>query len=198
MSRRHKSMRSPLALAAQLVACFAAVLALAGCGAGQVTQTDSQVAAIDGASANQGGIALRDVLIPYPATRNGAYPTGSNARLQLTIINQGTIPDTLVSATTSVARQVLLEGTTTIPPQTSVTSAREAGAGPTATPTAPASPLDAGLVRVQLVGITRPLRAGPNIEITFVFQHAGAITVAVPIGPPTNSVRTPLQSNVSP
>lgn len=185
MSRRHKSMRLPLALAAQIVACFAAVLALAGCGAGQVTQTDTQVAAIDGSNANLGGIAIRDVWMPYPQDLNGVYPTGSDVPLQLTIVNQGDVPDTLMSVTTPAAAQVLLQGRTTVPPGTSVTTPRETGSS--AAPTTPPSPLDAGLLRVTLAGTTRPLRAGQNIEVTFVFQHAGRTTLSVPMASPSGS-----------
>jgi hypothetical protein len=186
-------MRLPLALAAQIVACFAAVLALAGCGAGLVTQTDNQVAAIDGASANLGGIAIRDVSIPYPQDLNGVYPAGSDVPLQLTIVNQGNIPDTLVSVTTSAAGQVLLQGRTTIPPGTSVTTPGETGSS--ATPTAPVSPLDAGLLRIMLSGTTRPLRAGQNINLTFVFQHAGKATLSVPMASPSESERSPRESS---
>ncbi|HET9118109.1 MAG TPA: hypothetical protein VFN75_08575, partial [Pseudonocardiaceae bacterium] len=65
-------MRFPFSLAARSLACCAAVLALVGCGAGQITQTDSQVAAVNGAYGNAGStIALRNVLIPYPSNPDG-------------------------------------------------------------------------------------------------------------------------------
>lgn len=197
MSRRHKSMRSPLALTVQVLACFAAVLALAGCGAGQVTQTDTQVAAIDGANANLGSVALRDVLITYSRDRTGNYPPGSNVPLQLTLVNEGTGPDTLASVTTPVASQVLLQGTTTIPPGTSVTTPRETGVGPSATPSAPPSPLDAGLLRIVLTNTTQTLWAGKNVDITFVFRHAGRVTLSVPLGAPSDSVSSPAASRAA-
>ncbi|MGH3882511.1 MAG: copper chaperone PCu(A)C, partial [Pseudonocardiaceae bacterium] len=62
MSRRHSSMRRPLAVTALVAVCCAAAVALAGCGAGQITQTDSQVAAVPGAYGDVGSIALRNVL----------------------------------------------------------------------------------------------------------------------------------------
>ncbi len=67
---------------------------LVGCGAGQIAQTDSQVAAVDGAFVNIGNsIALRDVLIPEPPNQAGAYPAGSTVAVLLSIINQGDSAD---------------------------------------------------------------------------------------------------------
>ncbi|WP_042407792.1 hypothetical protein [Corynebacterium jeddahense] len=50
---------------AAVVAVAGATLALAGCSAGQITQTSSQVAAVDGASGatEDGGLAVRDVTV---------------------------------------------------------------------------------------------------------------------------------------
>lgn len=204
MSRRHQLMRSPVHLAARIVACCAVALTLAGCGAGTVTQTDSQVAAIDGARADVGTIALRDVLMPYPENADGVYPTGSDVPVQLTIVNQGDLADTLVSVSSPAAGRVQVEGTPTIPAGTSVASRSESeavttgttGTGTTPTPatTSPASPLDAGEIRIVLVGTTRELRPGQNIELTFVFRNAGTVTFPVPMGPPPDdSERHPLE-----
>ncbi|MGH3905030.1 MAG: copper chaperone PCu(A)C [Pseudonocardiaceae bacterium] len=189
MSRRHQSMRSPLTLTARIVACCAVALT-AGCGAGQVTQTDAQVAAIDGASADLGSIAIRDVLIPYPEDLHGVYPAGSVVPVQLTIVNEGVGADTLTSVTSPASGRMLVQGATTIPAGMSAASSGEAGQA-TATPV---SPLDVGEVRIALTDTTRPLRPGQNIEITLVFQNAGTITLPVPMGPPPESVeRQPLE-----
>jgi hypothetical protein len=42
-------MRVSLTAAARIMVCCTAALALVGCGAGQITQTDSQFSAVDGA-----------------------------------------------------------------------------------------------------------------------------------------------------
>lgn len=195
MSRRHQLMRSPSTRVARIVACGAAALALAGCGAGQVTQTDAQVAAIDGASADVQDIALRDVLLSYPENTQGSYPAGSDVPVQFTIVNQGTGADTLTSVSTPAARQVLVQGNTTVPASTSVVSNGEAGSGGGPAGTRPASPLDAGEMRIVLTGTTRTLRPGQNIDLTFVFRNAGTVTLPVPIGPPSESERLPLESD---
>jgi hypothetical protein len=104
-------------VAARIVACCAVALVLVSCAAGQIAQTDSQVAAVDGASGNVGNtIALRDVLIPYPPNPAGSYPIGSTVPVPLSIINQGDSTDELIGVDSPVASQVLVEGTTQIPP----------------------------------------------------------------------------------
>lgn len=194
VSRRPQLMCSPMTLAARIVACCAAALALAGCGAGLTAQTGSQAAAIDGANADLGAIALRDVLMPYPEEHNGTYPPGSNVPVHLTIVNQTTSADTLVSVTTPAARQVLLQGTTTIPSGMAVRGVADpSGAGHRGSAAA-VNPLDVDELRIVLADATRPLRPGLNIQLTFVFRDAGPVTLSVPMGPPSESERVPLET----
>lgn len=165
----------PLNIAARILVCCSAALALVGCSAGQITQTDSQVSAVDGTSGNVGTtIALRDAQIPYPSNPNGTYPAGSTVPVLVTIINQGNSTDEL-TAVTSPAGQALALGTTQIPPGTTVVS--------TAGSTVQTSPLVVGQLRVLLT-TTRPLRAGLNTPLTFQFRNAGTVTIPVPITPP--------------
>lgn len=86
---------------------------LAGCGAGQITQTDTQLAGINGANGNAGPIALRDVQLAYPPNKQGVYEPGSNATLIMTIVNTGLTPDTLVRVTSPAATSVLINGVAT-------------------------------------------------------------------------------------
>jgi copper(I)-binding protein len=86
---------------------------LAGCGAGQITQTDTQLAGINGANGNAGPIALRDVQLAYPPNMQGVYAPGSNATLILTIVNTGLTPDTLVRVTSPAATSVLINDSAT-------------------------------------------------------------------------------------
>jgi len=176
-------MRVPLTVAARIVACCAAALALVGCGAGQITQTDSQVAAVDGASGNAGNtIALREVLIPYPHNQQGTYPAGSSVPVVLTIINQGSSADELIAVTSPAASQALVLGTTQIPPGSTVISTAGAASGSGA----PTSPLVTGELRVVLT-TTRPLHAGLDTPVTFQFRNAGRVTLPVPMAEPPSS-----------
>ena len=169
-------MRVHLTVVVSIVAC--GVAALVGCSAGQIAQTDSQVAAVDGASGNVGNsIALRDVLIPYPPNQAGAYPAGSTVPVVLSIVNQGDSADELVGVDSPAASQVLVEGTTRIPPGTTVTST----AGFLPLGVQPTSPLVVGELRVVLT-TNQALHAGLDTPVTFQFRHAGKVTLPVPLG----------------
>ena len=171
-------MRAPLTAAVRIMACCAATLMLVGCGAGQITQTDSQVGAVDGAFGNVGNsIALRNVLIPYPPDQAGAYPIGSTVPVLLNIINQGDSADELVGVDSPAASQMLIEGTTQVPPGTALTGI--AGSSPIGIQ--PISPLVVGELRIALT-TNQVLHAGLNIPVTFQFRHAGKLTLPVPMG----------------
>lgn len=205
MSRQHKFARTSVPLRIRVAACCATAVVTAGCGAGQLTQTDSQVAAIDGATADVGSIALRDVQLSYPEGMPTGYPAGADVPLQLTIVNQGNTAEVLESVSTPMARQVLLQGASTIPAERSVATPEEArtdvapgdaGHGAATAPVdASLSPLDFGEIRIMLVDLTGPLRPGLNAEITFVFRDAGPVTLPVPMAPPTDSERRPLSTS---
>ncbi len=81
-----------------VTAALAAGLGLVavGCSAGQVTQTDTQVAAVDGASGNVGPIAVRNVMLAFPADGN-RYHDGDDAPLTFVIANTGASADKLLS-----------------------------------------------------------------------------------------------------
>ncbi|MCW2719307.1 hypothetical protein [Pseudonocardia sp.] len=156
-----------------LAVCLGAGLTLSGCGAGQITQTDAQLSAVTGASADGGaGIALRNVWMPYPTDPTGRYPVGSSVPVQATIANYGGADDELLAVTSPVATQVLVTGTTRIPRGRNVVSDTD--------PTPPPSPLVYGEVRVVLV-TDRLLPTGLDTPVTFRFRNAGPVTVSVPM-----------------
>lgn len=74
---------------------------LAGCAAGQDAQTAYQSPAIDGANGGIGQLALRDVRLSYPP--DGVYRAGSDARLELVLINGGGAADRLVGVRSDAA-----------------------------------------------------------------------------------------------
>ena len=83
---------------------------LTGCGAGQITQTDTQSSGVNGANANVGQIALRDVQLTAPSDLKAGYPTGSAAVLIATIVNTGLTSDALLKVTTPASVDVLING----------------------------------------------------------------------------------------
>ncbi|WP_340686347.1 hypothetical protein LCL61_08645 [Amycolatopsis coloradensis] len=84
------------------VLALGAALVLAGCGAGQITQTDSQQPAVNGTYAQAKDLVLRNAALQFP-TEGQAYPAGSAAPLTLTIVNQGKLDDELVSVSSEAA-----------------------------------------------------------------------------------------------
>ncbi|WP_290057962.1 hypothetical protein [Amycolatopsis solani] len=91
------------------VLALGAALVLAGCGAGQITQTDSQQPAVNGTYAQVKTIVLRNAAVQYPTSGPG-YPAGATPALTLTIVNQGTQDDSLVSVTTEDGAQATISG----------------------------------------------------------------------------------------
>lgn len=102
---------------------------LAACGAGQITQTDTQSSGVNGANANVGQIALRDVQLSPPPDPKAGYDTGAAAVLVATIVNTGLTSDALVKVTTPAAVDVLVDGSATgtspLPANFAITSGQD-------------------------------------------------------------------------
>jgi hypothetical protein len=211
-----------------------AVLALAGCGAGQITQTDTQEPAVNGAFAQAGEIMLLDAALYFPPAQPGNepgsevyyYPAGSDAPLNLRIVNVSGQADELVDVTSDAATSVSVQGSRQIPGGAALVvgspvEAAEPGqqsssATPSESPSAPSSSADAsdsgasesnqpaenpatvpppgqggknsadtvGKAEIVLQGLTRDLRPGQLLDVTFTFRNAGPVTVEVPITAP--------------
>ncbi len=196
---RRGSLRMRLALA---VLGRTAALVLSGCGAGQMAATRQQGAqAIDGSNGGVGPMLVRNVVLSYPENGTNFYPEGADAPLELVIVNEGNQPDTLVSVSTPAAREVLIQGNTQIPSGTAFTVIKvdEPHTSPILPvpplplprpqqPSAPAAPeadssirLGFGELRIVLIDLIRPIRAGESVPVTFLFRNAGEVTVPVPI-----------------
>ncbi|WP_206785412.1 hypothetical protein [Amycolatopsis sp. MtRt-6] len=95
------------------VLALGAALVLAGCGAGQITQTDSQQPAVNGTHAQVKTIDLRNAAVQYPTSGPG-YAAGATPALTLTIVNRGAQDDSLVSVTTEDGGQATIDGSRTV------------------------------------------------------------------------------------
>lgn len=179
-------------------------LVLAGCSAGQITQTDTQAASVNGAHGEAGQIAIRNAQLAYPD--DGVYPAGGDAPLIASIVNTGSTPDELVEVVSPMAlvqvegdqalpgRQVLWVGTPGESADTQLSETSEppttTGSGPSETIPVPTDPIDVqGTVRIVLNALDDPLTVGQLVPVTFVFERAGSVTLQVPIATP-DTVRT--------
>ena len=99
------------------------------------------------------------------APNGSTLPSGSSASLFVSLYNGGNSSDTLLSATApGTAGSISLSGGTVALP---------ANAAPVN--------LTGPEPEVVLENLTQPLRGGSNIPVTFDFQHAGTVTLQVPV-----------------
>jgi copper(I)-binding protein len=184
--------RAPL-----VVSALIAGVALAGCGAGQITQTAEQVAAVEGANAGAGEIAVRNATIEFDAPVHGAaiYPAGADAPLEMTIVNSGYEVDRLVAASSPIAASVQISGVLQIPGgQALAIEGASAPADAAATPepvpggtpatTPPAEEAEPGAGHIVLTGLSEEIQAGRSYPLVLTFERAGEVHFDVPVANP--------------
>ncbi|WP_328711693.1 hypothetical protein [Nocardia salmonicida] len=186
----------------------AAGIALTGCSAGQITQTSSQEAAINGNHANVGEIALRNVHIVYPEAA-AEHDKGGKAMISLSIINNSEIiTDELTSVSTDLGQvkitgpnadpkfvlkpqQTVFVGTGESKPAAADDHHGTTSAAPTttsATPTGAAAGVDLPSndpvktpATIEITGLTKDIVPGLTYNVTFNFKDAGTVQVSVPV-----------------
>ncbi len=177
--------------ASLLTGALIGTLALTGCGAGQVAGTAQQLSSTSGANVQVGNILVRDAVILFadqPVDGAAVYENGTDAQMSMTIVNEGTDADRLVSATSVWASEVRVGGVTEIPGgralvvegEIAETGAEAPGGVPTVAPnTAPEDGLAGQMV---LTGLLDDVRAGLTYEVVLTFERAGELRVPVPVG----------------
>ena len=170
---RFKSRSSTVTVA--LAACgLAASAALAGCSAGQVAQTATQQAAVNGTAATIGNVTLRNVHLRAAQTTDSVQP-GSKTELLFVASNESPdTPDKLVSITSDFGT-VVLSGDTTLPPIGVLVVGEPDGQ------IAPLEQAETADAAKAMVALSKPITNGLTYNFTFTFQKAGETTVPVPI-----------------
>ncbi|MFD4180602.1 hypothetical protein [Rhodococcus sp. NPDC058514] len=157
----------------------AAAISLSACSAGQITQTATQVAAVNGNYANQGDISLRNVHIVYPDSEEYSIEPGGKAALKFTAVNNSEVKaDRLTKITTEAAGSVTIAGEVggrVIDPQTSL------GAGVRAATVLDDAEDPTQLILVELNDLNEGVHPGLTVPMTFSFERAGDIVVSVPV-----------------
>lgn len=141
------------------------VPAIAGCEAGLNAPTLEFHEAASGAYASVDGISISNVFI-LGAPSGSSVPVGSSASLFLSMFNGGPSDDKLVSITApdSAASVRVTGGTVSVPANAQVNLS-----GPQPT--------------VVLSGLKKQLNGGESIPVTIAFEHAGSVTLQVPVEP---------------
>jgi copper(I)-binding protein len=160
--------RSPGKTVARRMLIAAVVLlvpALAGCEAGLNAPTLEFHPASSGAHDVVNDITISNAFVLGPAS-GSTLPAGASASFFVGLYNGGQGDDTLlsVSAPTAAKSATIDGGSVSLPVDT---SANLTGPEP----------------KVVLSGLTRPLAGGQAIPIILDFQHAGAVTLEVPVMP---------------
>jgi copper(I)-binding protein len=158
-------------------------VALAACSAGQVAQTASQQQNL-GNSADVGDLHLRALELPYPT--GGVYPRGSDARLLGAVASSAATDDTLVSIEGDAFDSVEV-----VDPGAAAGAAAGAGSSSLDLTVPAGGTLFIGNgdgPSVTLVGLTDDLGVGQYVDVTFTFEQAGKVTVAVPVATATRDL----------
>ena len=153
-------------------------LGLTACGAGFAPQTYAQRNVGDGTNAAAGAVAIRNATIE-PPSGGIVYEQGEDARVLLTITNDGPDEDRLVDATSPVAATVdiLQRGSTA----STVSLPRLSTTGDT--------------VELALRGLQEEVRSGEYVELTLQFERGGEATLQVPVATRSEREPRPISSN---
>ncbi|MDV2477003.1 hypothetical protein ACFWDA_19435 [Rhodococcus zopfii] len=179
-------------VATALALAAGAALTLSACGAGQISQTATQVAAINGNGGNVGQIALRNVHVIYPNSEEFSLEPGGKAALGFSIVNLDPYTaDTLTGISTDFAAAATGADALTIPaggsvvaglPPAEAAEAQELVVDESPKPAGDEEEPDTSVpVAVELTGLKEGVRPGLTIPVTFTFAEAGDVTISVPV-----------------
>ena len=153
-------------------------VALAGCGAGQVSQTSVQQSAVDGNQAVINNVALRNVHMQ--ALQTGAFlRPGATVDLVLVAVNESPdITDKLVGITTDIGK-VTVTGDPTLPASGVLFVGSQNGQSKKSV----SAVVNANWAKAT-VALSKPITNGLNYDFTFNFEKAGSVSLGVPISAP--------------
>lgn len=167
-------------MAAASLAGGAAVM-LAGCGAGQVTQTGDMPPAVNGAEAQLAALHISDAALRFPDDGRRFYRAGADIPLSMSIANDGTRDDRIESAT-SPAGDVSIEGDRVIAAGRALTIGwpvvRDPGQD------AATDSGEVGHAGMTLTHLSHELRPGQVVTVTLTFRESGSVALPVPIAAP--------------
>jgi hypothetical protein len=156
------------------LAAFGLAAALSGCSAGQVSQTATQQAAVNGTSATSGNITIRNAHLRADLTTDYVQP-GRQVELIFVASNESPdTPDKLTSITSDIGT-VSLTGDTALPPTDVLLVGEPDGQ------IAPLEATETADAAKAMVNVSKPITNGLTYDFTFNFQNAGEVKVPVPI-----------------
>jgi copper(I)-binding protein len=178
---KSRSSRRSAKLAALAAGALIGAGAIAGCSAGQVSQTSMQQSAVDGNQAVINNVALRNVHIQALQTGDFLRP-GATLDLVLVAVNQSPdITDKLVGITTDIGKV-----TVTGDPTLHASGVLFVGSQNGQSKKSDHAVENADSVKAT-IALSKPITNGPNYDFTFNFEKAGSVSVGVPISAPESA-----------
>lgn len=174
--------RTSVRFAALALATSAAAVALIACSAGQITQTATQIAAVNGESGEVGALRVSNAVMEYPEGA-GYWSEGSEVPLRMAISNNGGKDDELQLVSTTVSAEPRITGSKALVARRTLTIGT-APAGSTGEPDSAADAGDVGKATIVLTGIKQNLYPGMVVRMTLTFRDAGPLKLRVPIAAP--------------
>jgi copper(I)-binding protein len=171
----------PLRKILPVVAVGLVALGIAGCSSGQATQTDQMPPAVNGNTGDVGDIALRDIVIAYPA--NDSYREGDDAPLTLAIVNTGGTDDELTAVSSPASGTVELLGDTTVPARSALSvvvpdaSATSTEPSPSSTSAEPATESSEPSGSAESSGSAEPSESAESSEVTAAPDVVGTLSI---------------------
>jgi len=158
-------------LSAAAAGLAAGAMILSGCSAGQISQTASQEAAVNGNSINAKNIALRNVHLLATQSSDYLQPGRTVPLVFVAANNSPDVNDKLLGITSDIGA-VAMTGESAIPAGAALVVGSAGGQVEAMGSAAPAA---------AEVMLDKPITNGLSYNFTFTFEHAGKVTAAVPI-----------------
>jgi hypothetical protein len=167
-----------------LVATVLLIAALAGCSAGQQSQTATQEPAVNGASGGAGDIALRDVRIRADQDSD-SVKNGQSVELMFVAANKsGTVADRLLGVRSKIGDVTIAPDAPEVPAGASLIVGKpENATADTLEAASTARKADA------TVKLKEAISNGLTYEFVFVFKRAGEVKISVPVSAGENAPR---------
>jgi copper(I)-binding protein len=151
-------------------------IALTACSAGQVTQTATQERDKTGAQGQAGDISVRQAQLVHP--RGGSYERGDDAEVQVALVNAGSEADTLISVEGDGFDSAEIES-----------SGSSSGSSSSSSGSSDEIEIPAGQsvfigedgFTVTLTGLDDDLHTGQYVDVTFVFENGGELTLPLTV-----------------
>lgn len=164
-------------LTARFALVAAAMVALSGCGTGQISQTAAQEPAVNGNRLTVNNVALRDIRLQAVQSSDYLQP-GKSVELLLVVTNNSPDVNDRLTGITSEIGNVTMSGDGKLPAgKNLIIGAPE---GPDSAP----GPGGGNGAAKATVNLSKPISNGLTYKFTFKFEKAGEGTVEVPISAP--------------